>query len=120
MYVSPTFSHAHLLLTPLSPSQDKANEILIPAGPEYIIVQLTYCLGRPTSFRYRPDNPSLGYTRGELAKGISTMYQTVYRVEEETMPEKQTHEDSGGRAFVFANRSRTTGKVSSVVIEVLA
>lgn len=82
--------------------------ILGPVDFDHSIVNITYCLSKPTSFRLRPDNKEAGFTRGELALSISKVYQKIYRVEQETMPEM-----SARRAGAFImNRGLTHGKVS--------
>lgn len=90
-------------------------------GPlEYIIVQIEYCLGRPTNFRLRPDNTQAGLTRGEIALGVCSMYEHVFRVERETQPEpywtKALGWEAGGgaRGVVGLNRPATMGKVSTL------
>ncbi|KAK4699197.1 hypothetical protein P7C70_g7067, partial [Phenoliferia sp. Uapishka_3] len=85
---------------------EKLSDILIPGPLDHILIHIQYCLGNPTKFKLRPDSHSLGLTREEIIRGVVFMYTHVFKVEEETMPEKSAWENSGRSA----NRGATSGK----------
>lgn len=89
-------------------TQDEGKEILIPGPISFIMVHLEYCLGRPATFKLRPDDPQGGFTRAELAQSICTMYQRVYKVEHETAGISDVAPRMGA---IMINRGQTFGKV---------